>query len=186
MLVNSLREGTLPLTMSEAVIVVVPKPGKDLEYCASYHTISLLNVDAKLLTKILARGLNMVITALVHMDQSGFMLGRGTDINIRLLFTHTPISTEDSLGVVASLDAEKVFDSVKWEFLWKVLECFGFGPKFIGWLKLSYRSPVAGSGKWGSLPFLYLGEQGRDARFPQGCSPWQLSPWQFFFIKTPE
>lgn len=68
--------------MSEAMIVV-PNPGKDLGLCTSYRPISLLNVDAKLLMKILARRLNTVITALVHPDQSGFMPGRGTDINIR-------------------------------------------------------------------------------------------------------
>lgn len=39
MLVNSLREGTLPLTMSEAKIVVVPKPAKDMEQCASFCPI---------------------------------------------------------------------------------------------------------------------------------------------------
>lgn len=36
-----------------------------------------------------------------------------------------------------------MFDSVEWEFLWKVLESFWFGPNFIGWLKSLYRSPVA-------------------------------------------
>lgn len=88
MLVHLLQEGCLPLTMSEAVIVLVPKPGKDLEQCASYYPISLLNVDAKLLIKILARQLNKVITALVHADQSGFMPGRGNNINIGRLSTH--------------------------------------------------------------------------------------------------
>lgn len=74
-------------------------------------------MDTKLLTKILAHRLNLIITALVHSDQSGFMPGRGTDINIRCLFTHIAIATEDSLEAVASLDAEKAFDSVEWEYL---------------------------------------------------------------------
>lgn len=87
-LVHSLQVGTLPLTMSEAVIVVVLKLGKDLEQCASYRPISLLNVDAKLLTKILACRLNTVISALVHPDQSCIIPGRGTDINIRQFFTY--------------------------------------------------------------------------------------------------
>lgn len=55
--------------MSEAVILVVPKSGKDLDFCSSYRPISLLNVNAELLTKILAHYLNLVITALVHLDQ---------------------------------------------------------------------------------------------------------------------
>lgn len=50
MLVHLLRKDTLLLTMSEAVIVVVPKPGKDLEHCASY-LISFLNVEKLLIVK---------------------------------------------------------------------------------------------------------------------------------------
>lgn len=77
--------------MSEAMIVVVLKSGKDPEQCASYRPISLLNVDPKLLTKMLARRLNTVITAFSTPDQTGFMPGRGTNINIRRLFTHIGI-----------------------------------------------------------------------------------------------
>lgn len=66
MLLVSLRDGILPASMS-------------------YHPISLINVDAKILAKILATRLSRMITALVHPDQSGFMPGRGTDINFYYL-----------------------------------------------------------------------------------------------------
>lgn len=85
MLLSSLRDGSLPYSMSEAVIVVVLKPDKDPKFCKSHRSISLINVDTKRLAKILATRLNTVITALVHPDQSGFMPGRGTDINSRRL-----------------------------------------------------------------------------------------------------
>lgn len=89
---SALKTGTLPASMSEAVIVLIPKPGKDPTLCASYRPISLLNVDAKVLAKILAIRLNKVITALTHPDQTGFMPGRGTDINIRRLHIHIEVA----------------------------------------------------------------------------------------------
>lgn len=110
-----LEEDCLPPSMSEAVIEVIPKSNKDPELCASYRPISLLNVDAKIITKILANLLNSVILSLVQGDQMGFMPGKGTDINPRCLYTNiSHAKATGSQGVVASLDAKTAFDSVEW------------------------------------------------------------------------
>ncbi|XP_056410173.1 uncharacterized protein LOC130340502 [Hyla sarda] len=61
--------GRLPDSMREALIVVLPKPGKDLTLPHSYRPISLLNIDIKLLAKILANRLRGVIAAIVHPDR---------------------------------------------------------------------------------------------------------------------
>lgn len=52
---------SLPESMSEALIVLVPRPGKDIENCASYRPISLINMDAKILAKIWVPRLSRVI-----------------------------------------------------------------------------------------------------------------------------
>ena len=69
-----------------AHVTVIPKAGKDPQFCANYRPISLLNSDTKLLAKILAIRLEDHLAQLVHRDQTGFMKGRETkDNTIRAL-----------------------------------------------------------------------------------------------------
>lgn len=77
---------TLPATMGEARIVLIPKPGKDPIFPESYCPISFLQLVVKILAKILALHLNKVILSLIHSDQVGFMLNKDTAFNLRRLF----------------------------------------------------------------------------------------------------
>lgn len=56
--------------MREAIIVLIPKPGKDPAYPESYRCISLLRVDIKILAKALTLCLNQVILNMIHADQA--------------------------------------------------------------------------------------------------------------------
>lgn len=136
---------------------------------------SLLNSDAKVL--ILAKRLNEVILTLVHEDQFGFMLGKGTDINLQRLYTVLASGNgEDWTVMVASLDAEKAFDdSVEWEYLWEVLHRFGFRSVFISLVEALYRSPTARV-LLSPLPFRFIGGLNRGAPSPQGFLLWRLNP----------
>lgn len=111
-----------------------------------------------------------MIEALIYVDQTGFMPGKGADINLRCLFLNLSIP-HDNQGtrVIASLDAEKAFDSVEWVYLWEVLKLYGFGRKNLRWLQLLCRAPRARvcTNDWLSRTFsLHRGTQ-------QGCP---LSP----------
>lgn len=54
-------------------IAVIPKVGKDLSSCANYRPISLLNIDLKILTKILAQRVAPYIVLLIDLNQVGFL-----------------------------------------------------------------------------------------------------------------
>lgn len=56
-------------------MTVILKAGKNGADCASYCLISLLSVDAKILTTTLAHGLQTVLLSIIHSAQSGFMKG---------------------------------------------------------------------------------------------------------------
>lgn len=63
----------IPDTRKTAKIVVILKPGKVPSLPESYCLISLLNIDCKILTSILAFRLNKILGSYIHMDQSVFL-----------------------------------------------------------------------------------------------------------------
>lgn len=82
------------------------------------HTISLINSDVKILAEVLGQRLNEVSTTDVRSDQTGFISGRSTFINLCRLFTNMQ-ATHDAMGsrVVLALDTHMAFYSVEWPFI---------------------------------------------------------------------
>lgn len=80
----------LPQTLSQASISLILKKNKNPLSCASYRPISLLNVDFKLLSKLLALRLESSLQTIIHPDQTGFIKNRHSFFNLRRLYSTQP------------------------------------------------------------------------------------------------
>ena len=68
--------------------------------------------------------------------------GRYTGNNTRLMFDFIDYAyCHDKQRTLLSLDVCKAFDSLKWEFIFKIFECYGFGDNFMRFLKTVYNTP---------------------------------------------
>lgn len=115
--------------MHQAGISLLLKKDKNPLNCGSYHPVSLLNTDAKILAEILACWSEKVVPTIISPDQTGFMKDHYSFFNIRhllnILYGPLPPNHGDS-KVILLLDTEKAFDQVEWDYLFNTLEAFKF------------------------------------------------------------
>ena len=128
--------GMLSTSQRQAVITLVEKKGKDKRYFKNWRQISLINVDTNILSKSLALRIKKLLSFLIHSDQTACVKERYIGESVRLINDVLEFTDhEKTEAILFSADFEKAFDSIDHSFLFSALKCFGFGDKFIQWVR---------------------------------------------------
>lgn len=109
-----------------------------------YRPISLLNVDCKILSKLLATRLSNVLRKIDGFSQTCSIKGRSIFDNVHLLRNIFDYVEQKNLtACFINLHQEKAFDRVSWQHLFDDLRSFGFHPDFIKWINDLYNNIVS-------------------------------------------
>ena len=101
----------------------------------------LINVDAKIISKILAKRLLKVLPNLIHPNQTAFVKGRSVFYAIRTIDDIVDCTKRNSWsGILIAIDFEKAFDTLDFQFLIRTLHKCNFGPSFIHWIRILYKN----------------------------------------------
>ena len=135
-----LENNTLAPSQCKAILTLLYKKG-EREDIGNWRPISLLNTDYKIITKVLAERVKIVLPKIIHPDQKGFINGRNISDANRLLQDLIKYSDEHEINSsIIFIDYQKAFDRVEWPWALKCLERFNFGPKFRGWINMIYKN----------------------------------------------
>ena len=121
-------------SLNSTFLVLIPKK-RDATNIKDFNPVSLVGDLHKILAKVLANRLKMVVGQVVSETQNAFVEGRQI-LDAALIANEVvdALLQRKLSGVVCKLDIEKAYDHLDWDFLMKVMSKMGFGSKWTNWI----------------------------------------------------
>ena len=147
-LCNSLKINCLTESQRKALIILLFKGG-DIRLISSWRPISLICVDTKILSKLIAHRIGMVLNKCISQEQFCGKERSIVECNNTTRDLVYYINESKSTGALINIDLQKAFDSLDHSFLFKIMKKMGFAKSFIQWIKLFlYRHRKYMFNKW--------------------------------------
>ncbi|GJW75101.1 RNA-directed DNA polymerase, eukaryota, reverse transcriptase zinc-binding domain protein, partial [Tanacetum coccineum] len=169
------HQGQFPKGSNSSFIALIPKT-RDANMVKDFRPISLIGSMYKIIAKILANRLVLVLGDLVNEVQSAFIADRQILDGLFILNEIVQwCQSKKKHSLVFKVDFEKAFDSVRWDYLDDILRRFSFGEKWCSWIQSCLRS----SRGW----VIVNGSPTEEFQFHKGLKQGDpLSPFLFILV----
>ena len=131
---SCLNSGRILKSINHTFITLIPKT-KNPKRVTKFRLISLCNVIYKLISKVLANRLKLILPQIVSDSQNAFVPGHLITDNVLVAFETLHYMHHNKIGrngtMALKLDMSKAYDRVEWLFLEKIMAKLGFHQKWI-------------------------------------------------------